>query len=61
MKPYTPTQVVEQWIIAFNKQDVARLQELYAEDAVNHQMPNVAAQGKYAIGKMFEVEFAQNP
>ena len=36
----TPKEVLEKWIDRFNAADAVRLTELYAEDAVNHQVAN---------------------
>ena len=57
----TPRQTVEQWIAAFNKADIDALVNLYAEDAVNHQMPNEAISGRRAIAQMFRDEFSAAP
>lgn len=54
----TPKQVLEQWIREFNAADAAALADLYADDAVNHQVANEPVYGKPAIRKMFEAEFA---
>jgi limonene-1,2-epoxide hydrolase len=50
-----PKQVVE----AFNRQDVDALAALYAEDAVNHQVPESPVKGRGTIRRMLEVEFAR--
>lgn len=57
----TPRQTIEKWLTAFNSGDVDALENLYAEDAVNHQAPNEPVKGKMAIGKMFRNEFAMAP
>lgn len=57
----TPRQTIEKWVEAFNNADTQTLESLYAEDAVNHQMPNDPVNGKDAIGKMFRDEFAVAP
>ena len=57
----TPKEIVETWVKAFNAADIEKLQNLYAEDAINHQMPNEAVQGKKAIAEMFRSEFAAAP
>jgi len=54
----TPKQILQIWIDAFNKADVAALTELYAEDATDHQVANEPIVGKKAIGQMFKSEFA---
>jgi ketosteroid isomerase-like protein len=52
---------VQKWIDAFNRGDFQSLEDLYAEDAVNHQMPNVPIKGKAAIGEMLRQEFSNSP
>jgi limonene-1,2-epoxide hydrolase len=54
----SPKDVVTAWVEAFNAADAARLGEMYAEDAVNHQIPNGPVEGRAAIEGMFEREFA---
>lgn len=54
----TPKAVVEKWIQAFNRADADAIAELYAPDAVNHQVANEPVKGKEAIRKMFAGEFA---
>jgi len=54
----TPKQVVEQFVSRFNKADANSLSELYADDAINHQVANEPVVGKENIRKMFEEEFA---
>lgn len=54
----SPKEVVIQWVDAFNRADVEALSNLYAEDAINHQMPNEPIIGKAAIKQMFAGEFA---
>ncbi|MFR1642667.1 nuclear transport factor 2 family protein [Alistipes finegoldii] len=54
----TPKEVLEKWIDRFNAADAVRLTELYAEDAVNHQVANKPVVGKTAIREMFANEFA---
>jgi limonene-1,2-epoxide hydrolase len=53
-----PKDVLIQWVDAFNKADVNALAELYHDDAVNHQVANKPVEGKAAIKRMFEDEFA---
>jgi limonene-1,2-epoxide hydrolase len=53
-----PKEVLIQWIDAFDKADVNALSELYHDDAVNHQVANKPVEGKAAIKRMFEDEFA---
>ncbi|WP_027186155.1 nuclear transport factor 2 family protein [Desulfovibrio inopinatus] len=54
-----PRAVVEQFVEAFNRGDADSLAELYADDAVNHQVANAPIEGKDAIKAMFRSEFAQ--
>lgn len=55
----TPKEIVEKWVAAFNKKDIEALASFYADDATNHQVANVPIEGKSAIRKMFEEEFAR--
>src|ERR1043165_3775176 len=52
-----PKEILNQWIELFNNADTAGLSELYADDAINHQVANEPVQGKAAIRKMFDTEF----
>jgi limonene-1,2-epoxide hydrolase len=54
----TPKQVVERWIAAFNAKDQDALAEMYANDAVNHQVAEQLVSGKEAIREMFRSGFA---
>jgi len=54
-----PKELVERWVAYFNKKDIESLSNLYSDHAVNHQVANVPVEGKEAIRKMFEQEFAQ--
>lgn len=55
----SPKEVLRQFVKHFNKADVESLTNLYADDAVNHQVANDPVEGKAAIKAMFEKEFAQ--
>lgn len=55
----TPKEVVLEWIERFNQADIVGLTNLYAEDAINHQVVTDPLIGKKAIRKMFEVEFGR--
>jgi len=57
----TPREIVQQWVEAFNKADSSLIADFYAENAINHQMPNTAITGKMAIKEMFVAEFAAAP
>lgn len=54
----TPKQVLEKWLELFNQADAENIAELYAENAVNHQVANEPVVGKQAIKGMFLQEFA---
>lgn len=54
----TPKEVLLKWIDAFNRADVAAISDLYADDAINHQVANDPVVGKPAIREMFAGEFA---
>jgi limonene-1,2-epoxide hydrolase len=54
-----PKEVLSEWINAFNKSDSKALANLYHADEINHQVANEPVEGKEAIKKMFEDEFAQ--
>lgn len=53
-----PQEVLQKWIEAFNKADVDSIASLYADTAINHQVPNLPIVGKDAIRQMFAEEFA---
>ncbi|MEX2088632.1 MAG: nuclear transport factor 2 family protein [Bacteroidota bacterium] len=55
----TPKEVVREWIKRFNAADVERLAELYAPDAVNHQVVTDPLHGRDAIREMFSIEFGR--
>lgn len=56
----TPSEVVRRWIARFNDADVDGLVELYAEDAVNHQVVfDEPLRGRKAIRRMFEIELGR--
>ena len=54
-----PKEVLQQFVDAFNNADVEALSELYAENAINHQVANEPVIGRENIRKMFENEFSQ--
>ncbi len=54
-----PRDTVSAWVDAFNRADVEALAALYAEDAVNHQVPESPVEGREAIRAMFAAEFAR--
>jgi hypothetical protein len=53
----TPKDILQKWIDAFNKADLETISDLYADNAVNHQVANDPVVGKPAIKKMFKGEF----
>jgi limonene-1,2-epoxide hydrolase len=53
-----PKELVQKWVEAFNRADVNALADLYAEDAVNHQVVEEPVRGRAAIRRMFEAGFA---
>ena len=53
-----PKEILLQWIDAFNKADAEAISELYAENAINHQVVNGPVIGKKAIKQMFAEEFS---
>ncbi|MDA3906558.1 MAG: nuclear transport factor 2 family protein [Bacteroidales bacterium] len=55
----SPKEIVEKWVIAFNKADAEQIADLYADNAINDQVANSPVTGKQAIKQMFEKEFAQ--
>jgi limonene-1,2-epoxide hydrolase len=61
-KPVTikmkPRQILEKWIEAFNNADTDGIADLYADNAVNHQVANQPIVGKESIRQMFATEFA---
>jgi limonene-1,2-epoxide hydrolase len=56
----SPKEIVKAWIEAFNRADAAALGALYAENAINHQTPERAVEGRAAIEAMFAAEFARS-
>lgn len=53
-----PRELVATWVEAFNRGDVEALAALYADDAVNHQVPVDPVIGRDAIRAMFARELA---
>ena len=54
-----PRDIVDRWVEAFNDGDVETIADLYAEEAVNHQVAEAPVEGRAAIRAMFEREFSQ--
>lgn len=61
MRPtcYVPKEILEKWIEAFNRAEVEAIANLYAENAINHQVTKAPVEGKPAIKEMFAREFSQ--
>ena len=55
----TPKEMISKWVELFNQKDTAGLANLYAEDAINHQVVTESLVGRDAIRKMFEYEMAK--
>jgi len=49
---------VLKWVDAFNRGDADTLAEMYAEDAINHQVAKGEVQGRENIKTMFRKEFS---
>lgn len=49
---------IEAWVEQFNAGDAAGISALYADDAVNHQMPLVPVVGRAAIEEFHRETFA---
>ncbi|MFL5730345.1 MAG: nuclear transport factor 2 family protein [Cytophagaceae bacterium] len=54
----SPKEVLKRWIEFFNNADAESISELYAENAINHQVANEPVAGKSAIKEMFAREFS---
>ena len=54
----TPRELVHSWVAAFNRQDSIGLAEMYAADAINHQVAESPVQGRENIRNMFVHGFA---
>ncbi|MCW9032877.1 MAG: nuclear transport factor 2 family protein [Rhodospirillales bacterium] len=54
-----PKQLLEKWVEIFNRGDADSIAELYADEAINHQVANSPIEGKKAIRNMFAEEFSQ--
>jgi len=53
-----PSELLQKWIAAFNRGDSDALAEMYAHDAVNHQVADEPVEGKEEIKEKFAREFA---
>jgi len=56
-----PKELVLKYVEAFNNVDIEKLINLYADDAVNHQVVTEPVIGRDAIGKMFQHELIKTP
>lgn len=54
-----PKQVLQQWVAAFNGQNIEKLRELYHAEAVSHQVANEPVIGNENIMAMFAAKFKQ--
>lgn len=54
-----PRELIRNWVSAFNRADSEAIAELYAEDAINHQVIREPVVGRRAIYEMFRWEFAR--
>jgi SnoaL-like domain len=54
-----PKQLIQVWVEAFNRADVAALAALHQEDAINHQVAEAPVEGRGSICQMFTAEFAR--
>lgn len=57
----SPRELVMKYVEAFNNVDIEKLKDLYADDAVNHQVITDPVKGKDAIGKMLQYELTKTP
>ncbi len=55
----TPAELVREWIRRFNAGDADGLAELYAPNAVNHQVVTDPLEGREAIRRMFVIDFSR--
>jgi len=53
----TPKELVARWVEAFNRTDAVSLASFYADEAVNHQVPDSPVVGREAILAMFSDSF----
>lgn len=54
----SPKELIKKWVETFNEADAEKLASFYSDNAVNHQVNTDPVEGKMAIRKMFEDEFA---
>jgi hypothetical protein len=53
-----PKEIVAAWVEAFNRGNADEIAAFYAEDAVNHQVPQDPVAGREAIREIFRRDFA---
>ena len=53
----SPKEVLLRWLEYFNNADTENIANLYAENAINHQVANEPVVGQQAIREMFVREF----
>lgn len=53
----TPKELIRKWVEYFNLADADKISDLYAENAVNHQVPEKPIRGRKAIRQMFFDKF----
>ena len=53
-----PSELVRNWVEAFNRADVDALASMYEEDAINHQVAESPVKGRDAIREMLKNGFA---
>ena len=54
-----PKELILEWVKRFNMADIEGLIDLYADDAINHQVVAEPLEGKDAILEMFKIEFGR--
>jgi hypothetical protein len=59
--PMTTRETIERWVECFNAGDVEGIAGLYADDAVNHQIPLEPVVGRPAIEEFHRQTFAGGP
>jgi len=57
----TTRDTIERWVERFNAGDAAGIAALYAEDAINHQIPLEPVVGRAAIEEFHRETFAGGP
>ena len=55
----TPSELVREWVAAFNRGNAGEMAGFYAEDAINHQVVRDPVVGRAAIREMFAAEFGR--